>query len=223
MRLCCGFFSYGITQGLSPNFATGRLCEPQFCLWYLKEFHMSIGISFINPSDIASFLKNCPNLERIFIDVSKLTDYNYVLFPKSLMSTDLLHPFDIQLGESSFERGYLWEVQARERFEKCNPSFQSLKVVKVTGFKFQKLELELVMFFLKKARNLETLAVVSSRNNQPKVNSQDARWFYFQFIACRRSPNAKVEMFEYLDDKSSIHPRHPRVGRKFLRGRALED
>lgn len=182
-------------EGLSPNFANGRLCEPQFCLWHLKEFHMSIGISFINPSDIASFLENCPNLERIFID----------------------------LGESSFERGYLWEVQARERFEKCNPSFQSLKVVKVTGFKFQKLELELVMFFLKKAKTLESLALVSSRNNQPKVNSQDARFFYFQLIACRRSPNAKVEMFEYLDDKSSIHPRHPRVGRKFLRGRALDD
>lgn len=110
------------------------------------------------------------------------------------------------LGESSFERGYYWELHAKKRLEQCNPSFLSLKVVKVKGFKFQALEPEMIKFILEKAGFLEKLALVLARKNQPRVLSQAAQNFYGQILSWRASPNAKVEMFEYSKDKSSIHP-----------------
>uniref|UniRef100_A0A5B7BFQ6 Uncharacterized protein n=1 Tax=Davidia involucrata TaxID=16924 RepID=A0A5B7BFQ6_DAVIN len=169
-------------EGLSSKFVNGKLREPQFYLWNLKELHLFIeGFSYINPYDIASFLKNCPNLERIFLD----------------------------LGEFSFECGYYWELHGKENFEHCNPPFQRLKFIKVKGFKFQKLELEMVKFFLNKAMLLESLALVTSRNNHP--NSQNASIYDRIFLSWRASPNAKIDIYEYLNDRSSIHPKHSKI------------
>lgn len=43
----------------------------EFYLWKLKELHLFVGgESHINPLDIALFLKKCPRVERLFIDVS---------------------------------------------------------------------------------------------------------------------------------------------------------
>ncbi|KAM7500843.1 hypothetical protein LguiA_025257 [Lonicera macranthoides] len=153
-------------EGLSPRFVDSELRGPQFLLLNLKEFNLSMGISHINPCDIVVFLENCPFVERIFID----------------------------LGDSSFENGYYWVYHAKEKFEQCNPSFKRLKIIEVKGFKFRRLEIEMVKFFLEKARSLERLALVSSKNKYPKFFSQDVN-IYELFLSWGKSPKPKIEMF----------------------------
>lgn len=58
-------------QGICPKLVNGKMREMQFFFWNLKEFHLLMeGATYCNPFDIVSFLKNCPCLEKIFIDVS---------------------------------------------------------------------------------------------------------------------------------------------------------
>ena len=83
---------------------------------------------------------------------------------------------------------------AKEKFEQCNPSLERLKIIEVKGFKFQRLEIEMVKFFLEKARFLETLALVSSKKRYPKFFSQDVNVDEL-FLSWGKSPKVKIEMF----------------------------
>ncbi|CAA0835981.1 Unknown protein [Striga hermonthica] len=54
---------------LGPRFDGNEYKEIDFHLWQLKEFHLTVTPeSYLNPSDIASFLKKCPYVERTFIE-----------------------------------------------------------------------------------------------------------------------------------------------------------
>ncbi|KAG8387797.1 hypothetical protein BUALT_Bualt02G0058500 [Buddleja alternifolia] len=58
-------------EGLCARFEENEYKEVDFYLWKLKEFNLVVAReSYINPSDIVIFLKKCPQVERVFIDVS---------------------------------------------------------------------------------------------------------------------------------------------------------
>ncbi|KAJ1434797.1 Leucine-rich repeat domain superfamily [Sesbania bispinosa] len=59
-------------EALSARIRDGWLYrEAQFCLLHLRELQLFMeGGSYCNPYDIVMFLKNCPSLESLFIDVS---------------------------------------------------------------------------------------------------------------------------------------------------------
>ncbi|XP_043700711.1 putative FBD-associated F-box protein At1g61330 [Telopea speciosissima] len=124
-------------QGLSPKYVNGELKAIQFCLHNLKEFQLLMEtVSYCNPYDIALFLKNCPWLERIFIDLKGF----------------------------SFYHGIYWELHAKQPLAQLGCKFQHLKSVKLNGFKFEELEMLLVKFVLEKAIVLETLFLVPDKN-----------------------------------------------------------
>ncbi|KAJ6333622.1 hypothetical protein OIU77_009482 [Salix suchowensis] len=92
-------------EGLSPKFIGGKLREMQFFFGNLKEFHLIMeGAIYCNPYDIISFLKHCPGLEKIFID----------------------------LNDFCFVRGPYWELHNRQSFQKYSLSFDSLKFIKAS-------------------------------------------------------------------------------------------
>ncbi|XP_057497483.1 putative FBD-associated F-box protein At1g61330 [Actinidia eriantha] len=125
--------SSAFLEKLSPKLTNGTFVEGHFFLRNLKEFHLiSEGMSYINPYDIVSLLKNCLNVERVFLDVS-------------------------MLGEFPFENGLYWKMHGKPKLEKCNPTFPSLKKIMVKGFKFEMVELEMLKFFLNKAKFLESV------------------------------------------------------------------
>ncbi|KAK1557121.1 hypothetical protein Q3G72_018330 [Acer saccharum] len=93
------------------------------------------GSTFCNVYDIACVLKNCPNIERFFIDLS----------------------------EFSFESGHYWEAHHKHLFEQYNEPMTKLRVIKIKGFKHQGHEIELVKFLLKSATSLETLILVTAK------------------------------------------------------------
>lgn len=164
-------------EELSLKFVNEELKELPFSLWHLKELQLWIGTSFINLFDIASFLKNCPCLESLFID----------------------------MGGFSFEHSTYWECHAKQKFEQCEPSFQALKFIKLKGLKCEKLVFMMLKFFLRKARFLETLVLVSAKKSDRN---------YFDNL-CMSGPSflpasslARIEVYSHSDDKSCMRPTH---------------
>ncbi|PSS24691.1 FBD-associated F-box protein [Actinidia chinensis var. chinensis] len=159
--------STAFLKKLSPKFMDGTFVEGNYFLGNLKEFHLNLeGMSCINPCDIVSLLKNCLNVERVFLD----------------------------LGEVHLEDGLYWEMHGKLELEKCNPSFPRLKKIMVNGFKFTKFELEILKFFLKQAKFLESVALVPS--------SCYSKEFYQiadqLFCLWKASPNTTIRIFKSI-------------------------
>ncbi|XP_057512847.1 putative FBD-associated F-box protein At1g61330 [Actinidia eriantha] len=99
----------------------------------------------------------------------------------------------LELGEFPFVNGLYWKMHGKHKLGKCNPTFQRLKKILVKGFKFEIVELEMLRFFLKKAKFLESVALVPSKNCRSKGFSQANYQITDQlFRAWRASPNAKA-------------------------------
>ncbi|XP_073128905.1 putative FBD-associated F-box protein At1g61330 [Henckelia pumila] len=59
-------------EALCARFGEHGYMEMDFFLWKLKEFQLLVGgESHINPLDIAIFIKKCPCLQRVLIDLGK--------------------------------------------------------------------------------------------------------------------------------------------------------
>ncbi|XP_060195332.1 putative FBD-associated F-box protein At1g61330 [Lycium barbarum] len=135
-----------LLEGLSPRFVDFEYRDMEYYLPNLKELQLvRRGLSFINPWDILSFVKNCPQIERLFLD----------------------------LGNYPMEAGSYWNLVAKEKFENCQAEFPQLKLLKVKGFKKLELEDKLVNFFLLHARFLESLIIVKSKKNHLEIKLSD--------------------------------------------------
>ncbi|KAL9355573.1 hypothetical protein Peur_053543 [Populus x canadensis] len=100
-----------ILEGLTPKFMGGTLTEMQFSFWNLIEFHLIMeGAMYCNPYDIASFLKNCQYVEKIFIDLInllQLNDFNFVCGPYWELRNRQVHS---KCGCQVLVRGMIWET-----------------------------------------------------------------------------------------------------------------
>ncbi|XP_048141685.1 putative FBD-associated F-box protein At1g61330 isoform X2 [Rhodamnia argentea] len=173
-----------VLEGISPNYEDlkHKTRGLPFSYRNLKEFQLILhGAVYCNTYDIAAFLNNCPFVEKVFID----------------------------LNECSFEGSIYWELHQKQELE----SFRflcRLKFVKVKGFRFQQHEHELVKFFLQKAINLETLALVSARNQlYPGFYSDDIE-NYQKFIMWKTCPRARVTFSNDCEDKTT-RPTHQKI------------
>ncbi|KAG5622698.1 hypothetical protein H5410_007916 [Solanum commersonii] len=123
-----------VLEGLSPKY---EHIDMELYLPNLKELQIVIyGLSFVNPCDFIFFVKNCPQIERLFLD----------------------------LGNYAMEAGSYWNSIAKEKLENCKIEFPQLKLLKVKGFKKLELEKKLVNFFSSRAKWLESLIIVSKDN-----------------------------------------------------------
>ncbi|KAL0398666.1 UNVERIFIED_CONTAM: FBD-associated F-box protein [Sesamum radiatum] len=99
-------------HGLSARFEENEYREMEFCMPRLEEFHLIVAPeSNLIPSDIASFLKKCPRIERVFID----------------------------LGNNAFGTSVFWEIYGRKYLSDWQAVFPHLKCVKIKGFTLNEL------------------------------------------------------------------------------------
>ncbi|KAG8385625.1 hypothetical protein BUALT_Bualt03G0064500 [Buddleja alternifolia] len=170
--------SSAFLEGLSARFEDNEYREMEFCLWNLKEFHLVVAKeSFINPYDIVIFLKKCPRIERVFID----------------------------LGDNAFGNSLYWDFHGRKLFSECRALFPFLNIVKVKGFTFKELPVTMGKFFLKNAIYLQSLIIVKAKNYIfPQLFTPD--WLKWEIPS-----RAKIEIYEYLNDKSVIIPQHLKI------------
>ncbi|GAV58848.1 F-box domain-containing protein/FBD domain-containing protein, partial [Cephalotus follicularis] len=168
-------------EALCSRIMDSHLTKLRFCLMNLKEFQLFMkGARYCNLYDIASFLKNCYCIERVFID---LTNF-------------------------SFECGRYCEMHQQQLIEQFPLLFSHLKFITIKGFKFHKHELEMVKFFLQKAIHLENLALVAPKYNRSKMSPQDLLIFEKIFRYWRASPRADIVTYEHFNDRSPFNPMH---------------
>ncbi|KAI3456336.1 hypothetical protein Pfo_012999 [Paulownia fortunei] len=134
-------------EGLSTRFEEYEYREMEFYLWKLKEFHLLVAPeSYLNSSDIATFLKKCPSVERVFVD----------------------------LGQNAFGNSLYWDLHGRKYLSECHTLFPFLKCVKVKGFTLKEQPVTMGRFFLKNAINLHDLILVKAKNyNYPEIFTPD--------------------------------------------------
>ncbi|CAA7029711.1 unnamed protein product [Microthlaspi erraticum] len=121
---------------LKCNPMSGEMTAPTFCFPNLKEFEIAFEAPTVcNFFDIAEFIKHCPKLEKVLIDVRNFT----------------------------FDPGFMWEFHYEQDIQKYDKRFlRSIKEVKIIGYKGDKHELTLVAFFIWKAQSLKKLELVIS-------------------------------------------------------------
>ncbi|KAF8031389.1 hypothetical protein BT93_D0554 [Corymbia citriodora subsp. variegata] len=171
-------------EGISPSYEDLKQNARGLPFLYrnLKEFQLIMqGGVYCNTYDIAAFLDNCPSIEKVFID----------------------------FNECSFEGSIYWEMHQKQELESFG-FLRHLKFVKVKGFRFQEHEHELVKFFLQKAINLETLALVSSMNRLYPCSYSDDIERYQKYFLWQSSPRARVTFLYDCKDKTT-RPTHQKI------------
>ncbi|KAL0363313.1 UNVERIFIED_CONTAM: FBD-associated F-box protein [Sesamum calycinum] len=125
-------------EGLSARFEDNEYKGMEFCMPRLEEFHLIVAPeSYLLPSDIASFLKKCPRIERVFID----------------------------LGNNAFGTSVYWESYGRKYLNEWQTVFPHLKCVKIKGFTLNELPVTMARFFLKTAVHLHYLVLVKAKRH----------------------------------------------------------
>ncbi|KAL8542230.1 hypothetical protein ACS0TY_003190 [Phlomoides rotata] len=125
-------------EGLSARFEGHKYKDTSFLLMKLNEFHLIVAPeSFVNPSDVAIFLRKCPYIERVFID----------------------------LGKNAFGSSLQWETFGRKYLREWQIVIPYLKHVKIKGFTGKELPIVMARFFLKNAINLRSLVLVKARTH----------------------------------------------------------
>ncbi|KAH6792867.1 hypothetical protein C2S52_003344 [Perilla frutescens var. hirtella] len=138
-------------EGLCARFENHAYRKMKFYLHRLKEFHLIVAPeSFVNPSDVAIFIKRCPTLQKLFID----------------------------LGRDAFGSSLYWKNYGMNHLSACEATFPYMKYVKIKGFTMNELPMCMARFFLKNSINLHSLILVKARiHNFPiKYSSENIRW-----------------------------------------------
>ncbi|KAL3627645.1 hypothetical protein CASFOL_029008 [Castilleja foliolosa] len=138
-------------EGLGPRFDGNEYKEMDFFLWKLKEFHLVVATeSYINPYDVAIFLKKCPYVERVFID----------------------------LAPNAFGHSLNWDLHGRNYLSECITIFPFLTCVKLKGFTTKELPVMMAKFFLRNAIHLQYLILVKAKkfDSSTIFNPDCLRW-----------------------------------------------
>ncbi|CAL9015347.1 unnamed protein product [Prunus brigantina] len=171
-------------EGLSPRIVDGVLREKQVSFRNLKELQLIMeNPSYCNAGDIASFLKNCPRLEKLFIDADEFT----------------------------FDGGAFYELHQKPLLDKHSALFKHLKLIKIMGFRFQPCHLDLTRFLLGKAMSLEYMFLLLPKSFRfSRALSQDMDFFTDAFLSWKLSPDAEISIGFAWEDKSFVYPKQPR-------------
>ncbi|XP_050214404.1 putative FBD-associated F-box protein At1g61330 [Mercurialis annua] len=126
-------------EGLSSRIQSGEWRGKYHLFQNLKELQVVMAeSSSCNPIDIAVFVKSCPSLEKLLIE----------------------------LDENSVRRPQYPQDYHRKMVEEYNlGGFPNLKFVKLSKFRFQQHELKFAQIFVENAINLEKLIFVSAKSS----------------------------------------------------------
>ncbi|XP_058749778.1 putative FBD-associated F-box protein At1g61330 [Vicia villosa] len=171
-----------LIEGMTARIRDGVFREAQYCFVNLKELQIFMnGTIFCNPYDIFSFLKNCPSLMKLFID----------------------------LDGYQFDFGMYWEMHQKNLLENCNHKFTQLKFAVIRNFKFLPSELELVKLILQRGTILERLVFVPPKKRTRSLfKREDAPKYEEIFCSWRLSTSTRVMLHDKYVENTSPNPTH---------------
>ncbi|OWM77530.1 hypothetical protein CDL15_Pgr016928 [Punica granatum] len=146
---------------------------------------------------------------------------NLVEFQLFVEGSLICNPYDIgsfiahcprleRIKESSLENSVVFKEYQKRELEKFSDVLDNLKFIYIKNFQFQPNELELVKFFLQKAKNLETLVITTPKSPTPKVTAMSIR-SYNTLLDWKASPKADISIYHYFNEKCPIDPMHGRI------------
>ncbi|XP_058726071.1 putative FBD-associated F-box protein At1g61330 [Vicia villosa] len=167
-------------EGLIESPRDAEFRDKQYFFINLKELHLFLdGGIFCNPYHIIMFLKKCPCLIKLYID---LNDYQ----------------LDLRM---------YWEMHQKHLLDNCNHKFSCLKDVVLRSFKFLPSELELVKSILQRATILESLNFVPPKTmGCSLLKRQDALKYKKLFDSWRASTKAIIKLDENYVEKTLHNP-----------------
>lgn len=116
----------------------------------------------------------------------------------------------LQLNDYKYECGMFWKMFQKPLIDQYQYYFPRLKYVKLTGFKFEECELELVKLLLQKSFNLEALVFITPRNNRTRlIYAPNAVHYRNLFQSWAVSPKLKMNLYEHINDPT-LTPSHPK-------------
>ncbi|KAK2644202.1 hypothetical protein Ddye_019397 [Dipteronia dyeriana] len=158
---------------------TNAFSDMNLVMRNLRELQLFMqGSKFCNIYDLTCVLTNCPNLEKLFIDMNGF----------------------------SFEGGHYWVEHHKQLFELYNVPMIKLRLIKIKGFKHQHHEMEMVKCLLQAATSLETLILVTAKSYRATARTLNLGTLESIPHSWKSSPNAEIKM--YHADRSRIDPTH---------------
>ncbi|CAL9237931.1 unnamed protein product [Arabidopsis halleri] len=139
-----------LLEALTYKYLRGKLEKPLFKFENLREFKIFLKApTFCTLFDIAEFLKECPKLEHVIIDIQNFT-------------------FEPQL--------YFWEMHHKQQIQNNSNNNYLLKClmdVRIIGYKGHWHELDIVEFFVKNAPSLKRLELEMPKNAKNNAHTPD--------------------------------------------------
>ncbi|KAL1196160.1 FBD-associated F-box protein [Cardamine amara subsp. amara] len=133
-------------EALTYRYVEGKLIKPSFKFENLLKFRIVFKApAFCSLFDIAEFLKGCPKLEQVLIDIKNFT----------------------------FERNMFWEIHHKKQIQNENYRLECLKEVKIIGYKGHCHELDIVQFFVENAPSLKKLDLEMLKNEISEAHVPD--------------------------------------------------
>lgn len=170
-----------VPESLTAKVRRGVFGEASYSFSNLIELHLIMeGGLFCNPYDILAFMKRCPLVEKLFIDIDDYT----------------------------FDCGPYWEFHQKSKMEKFDLCFDRLNYIKLRGFKFIAAELQLAKILLQKTTHLDALVLVSQKNCVANICTPYGRKYDQLFHSWKASPEAKIVTFEHTDDPGRSSSSH---------------
>ncbi|KAJ8774114.1 hypothetical protein K2173_009545 [Erythroxylum novogranatense] len=171
-----------VLEALSPRIADATMQEMPYCFRNLEEVQVYMeGAAFCNVYDIANFVRHCPSLNKLFIDLS----------------------------EVGFEGTRYWELHQLLNFQLLRPYLPSLKYVKLTGYKLDdRFELMLAKFLIMEATNLEKLVLVTAKGVRHRIYRTQILTHRFYLRHWQASERVQIEFFDCFKDVISRRPQH---------------
>ncbi|KAL1215946.1 FBD-associated F-box protein [Cardamine amara subsp. amara] len=133
-------------EALTYKYDGEKFIKQSFEFKNLKEFRIIFEApTFCTLFDIAEFLKDCPKLKQVLIDIKNFT----------------------------FEHNMFWEIHHKKQIRNGNYLLEYLEEVKIIGYKGQWHELDIVQFFAENAPSLKKLELEMLKNATSEVYEPD--------------------------------------------------
>ncbi|XP_010533864.1 PREDICTED: putative FBD-associated F-box protein At1g61330 [Tarenaya hassleriana] len=133
-------------EGLTRRYVGRNFTEILFCFHNLRELQLLMeSHTYCNLFDIADFVKNCPRLEKFYLDVNDFT----------------------------FELGLYWEMHQKHLLRDFPYKLNSVKFLEIKGFKNHWHELDIIQFFLQNSPNLDAVALVAPSRPRTRIFEPD--------------------------------------------------
>ncbi|CAN1226363.1 FBD-associated F-box protein At1g61320 [Linum grandiflorum] len=195
-----------LVERLSAKFAKRRMTDMLYFFPMVKEINLTMERSRgCNLFVMTYFFRKFPLCKRLFIDVR-----GWIQTPVANGGGGGNHTLDQQPPLMPWP----WSAQAilsNPELARSNPHLEQLKL---TGFRFNQNEMELLCYFLRSGHNLKTVTIFLASPRHWRSAAPNEDMFNYDLRHIITSPNLRIKIYPHKDGKKLYPAKHPKNWRK---------